>query len=232
MSREIKPPRGLHRVRGSPFWWMSLSLPGGRRVQKSTKTTLLTEARAILERARVEARKNEESDKSDPVLAELLKSGREAIERKIAATMRRKIISDVASKYRAPECEICGETVDMSVRFPNRMAPQVDHIVPISDGGKSVPGNLRIVHAACNQSRNKKAREEDQRAEEKDAQEPDGRLLLPINDVARLLCISSSHVRRLIWTGELTSVRIRRSIRVERSAVMSFIDKCRIPSAT
>lgn len=47
-------------------------------------------------------------------------------------------------------CKLCGEEVDMTLRFPDRMAGTVDHILPVSRGGTHDPENLQLAHQSCN----------------------------------------------------------------------------------
>ena len=47
-------------------------------------------------------------------------------------------------------CGICGEDVDLDVRWPQRMAATRDHIVPVALGGSDDPDNLQLAHATCN----------------------------------------------------------------------------------
>lgn len=49
--------------------------------------------------------------------------------------------------------------------------------------------------------------------------------LLKVPEVAEQLAIVPFQVRRLIWKGELPSVRIGRAVRVRRSDVSEFIDR-------
>ena len=46
-------------------------------------------------------------------------------------------------------CGICGR--EMSGPFSELL--NFDHIIPVCDGGKSVPGNLRLAHLSCNVKR-------------------------------------------------------------------------------
>lgn len=41
-------------------------------------------------------------------------------------------------------CQICGKYM------PDRVGLQIDHIVPVSKGGKSVPSNLQVLCSVCN----------------------------------------------------------------------------------
>lgn len=47
-------------------------------------------------------------------------------------------------------CQICGLPVYDYDDAPNRLKPQIDHIVPISAGGADKADNLRLTHAFCN----------------------------------------------------------------------------------
>lgn len=51
-------------------------------------------------------------------------------------------------------CGICGKPVDFSLRFPNPMAPCVDHIIPIAKGGHpSDISNMQLAHVGCNRTK-------------------------------------------------------------------------------
>lgn len=48
-------------------------------------------------------------------------------------------------------CALCGQPVDMSLRYPHPMSKTVDHIIPIARGGHpSDLANLQLAHLACN----------------------------------------------------------------------------------
>lgn len=54
-------------------------------------------------------------------------------------------------------CAICGKPVDKTLSPDNPMAPQIDHIIPISKGGHpSDIDNLHLVHACCNKAKGNK----------------------------------------------------------------------------
>ena len=53
-------------------------------------------------------------------------------------------------------CHICLEEVDKTLKKPDPMAAQVDHITPSALGGSDSRENLRLVHALCNQKRSTK----------------------------------------------------------------------------
>ena len=51
-------------------------------------------------------------------------------------------------------CAICGQPVDKTLRYPDPMAPTVDHIIPVSKGGHpSAMDNLQLAHSCCNRAK-------------------------------------------------------------------------------
>ena len=51
-------------------------------------------------------------------------------------------------------CGICGRPVDKTLRYPDPMAPCIDHIIPIARGGHpSDIDNLQLAHWACNRQK-------------------------------------------------------------------------------
>jgi hypothetical protein len=51
------------------------------------------------------------------------------------------------------KCGICEARVDPDLRFPDPMAPSLDHVIPIAEGGSNEAANLRLTHLRCNCSR-------------------------------------------------------------------------------
>lgn len=47
-------------------------------------------------------------------------------------------------------CQLCGDPVDPSLKYPDLMAATVDHIVPLSRGGEHSYANTQLAHALCN----------------------------------------------------------------------------------
>ncbi len=47
-------------------------------------------------------------------------------------------------------CQLCGEPTDRKVRWPHPLYPTIDHIIPVSKGGKHEESNLQCAHARCN----------------------------------------------------------------------------------
>lgn len=50
-------------------------------------------------------------------------------------------------------CQMCGKYM------PDEVGLQIDHIVPVSKGGKTVPSNLQVLCDKCNRSKSNKIRE-------------------------------------------------------------------------
>lgn len=54
-------------------------------------------------------------------------------------------------------CGICGQLVDMNLKYPNDMAACVDHIIPVSKNGHpSAMENLQLAHWRCNRDKSDK----------------------------------------------------------------------------
>lgn len=53
-------------------------------------------------------------------------------------------------------CRICGEGVDINIRFPSPGAATLDHILPLSKGGKHQASNVQLAHLGCNSQRSNK----------------------------------------------------------------------------
>lgn len=47
-------------------------------------------------------------------------------------------------------CQLCGDGIDMTIEFPDRMAPTIDHIIPLARGGTHEPSNVQAAHFVCN----------------------------------------------------------------------------------
>lgn len=48
------------------------------------------------------------------------------------------------------KCQICGRKVALSKEVPHPLSPTLDHIIPLSKGGKHDPKNVRLAHFVCN----------------------------------------------------------------------------------
>lgn len=47
-------------------------------------------------------------------------------------------------------CGLCGQRVRKALTYPHPRSPSLDHITPLSLGGKHVKSNVQISHLACN----------------------------------------------------------------------------------
>ena len=47
-------------------------------------------------------------------------------------------------------CQLCGKVVERNFDFINKMSATMDHIVPISRGGKHCKQNTQLAHLICN----------------------------------------------------------------------------------
>ena len=50
-------------------------------------------------------------------------------------------------------CWICGKLCDMTADYNDNMYPSIDHVLPISKGGKDSWDNVRLAHRLCNSVR-------------------------------------------------------------------------------
>lgn len=50
-------------------------------------------------------------------------------------------------------CKLCGNPVDLSLKYPNPFSKSVDHIIPLSRGGAHEPDNCQLAHLRCNISK-------------------------------------------------------------------------------
>jgi 5-methylcytosine-specific restriction endonuclease McrA len=57
-------------------------------------------------------------------------------------------------------CQLCGERVQKTKKYPDIMSPSLDHIVPLSLGGHHVRANVQLAHLFCNISKRERAKGE------------------------------------------------------------------------
>lgn len=50
-------------------------------------------------------------------------------------------------------CGICQEPVDRNLPWPDPLSPSLDHVVPLSRGGRHAKDNVRLAHLICNTRR-------------------------------------------------------------------------------
>lgn len=56
----------------------------------------------------------------------------------------------------ATVCALCGMPFDKTLKYPHPMSISIDHIIPVTLGGKSTIDNLQATHLICNKSKGKK----------------------------------------------------------------------------
>ena len=47
-------------------------------------------------------------------------------------------------------CQVCKEPVDQTLRWPDPLSATLDHVVPLSRGGRHAPDNVQLAHFICN----------------------------------------------------------------------------------
>lgn len=65
-------------------------------------------------------------------------------------------LEEIASRDES-RCGICSGEVDMTLRWPDRQAPTIDHVVPIVAGGDDTRENVQLAHFACNSRKGARA---------------------------------------------------------------------------
>ena len=53
-------------------------------------------------------------------------------------------------------CGICGEDIPKSATFPDVLSPSLDHVIPLSRGGKHEYANAQAAHYGCNSAKQDK----------------------------------------------------------------------------
>ena len=51
------------------------------------------------------------------------------------------------------KCHVCGDNVDKTLSGRDPMGPSIDHLIPISKGGKTCYANVALAHLSCNSRR-------------------------------------------------------------------------------
>lgn len=65
-------------------------------------------------------------------------------------SLRHKVSANEVANAKGTVCGLCGYDIDMSLRFPDKRAVSIDHIVPYSMGGTRDMDNLQLAHYSCN----------------------------------------------------------------------------------
>jgi predicted nucleic acid-binding Zn ribbon protein len=66
------------------------------------------------------------------------------------------VFLDILFQRDASRCGICGQKVSAEFIFPHPMSATVDHIMPLSRGGKHEPQNVQLAHWCCNSDKKAK----------------------------------------------------------------------------
>jgi hypothetical protein len=85
--------------------------------------------------------------------SERCNSSAHALVRKMAGragSERRKISRAAIGDRDGWRCNICHRPVDKRRRHPDPLAPSIDHVIPLSQGGTNDLENLQLTHLVCN----------------------------------------------------------------------------------
>jgi len=66
-----------------------------------------------------------------------------------SASGSRAFLADVLERD-GSSCSLCGESVDLSLTWPDQLSKSIDHVVPLSKGGSHDLSNCRLAHLGCN----------------------------------------------------------------------------------
>lgn len=88
--------------------------------------------------------------KGDPARRQAAWQARRAVKRGVDAEMIKR--DDVGDRD-GWRCGICGQKVNQRLRYPDPRSASLDHVEPLSMGGRHVLSNVRISHLACNVQR-------------------------------------------------------------------------------
>lgn len=66
---------------------------------------------------------------------------------------RRKFPPEYLAERDGGDCRLCGNHVDLSLKWPDPMSSSIDHIVPVALGGTDDEENLQLTHLACNRTK-------------------------------------------------------------------------------
>lgn len=50
-------------------------------------------------------------------------------------------------------CQLCGKRVNKNLNYPHPLSASLDHVIPISKGGRHMPANVQLAHWRCNVSK-------------------------------------------------------------------------------
>lgn len=90
---------------------------------------------------------------SDPAFREVVRAAEYRRKARKAAVPHEEFKAAEIYERDAWVCGLCSEAIDQAIRWPHRMSPTLDHIVPLSRGGPHVRSNAQAAHLACNCSK-------------------------------------------------------------------------------
>lgn len=72
----------------------------------------------------------------------------------VSTAVRRRARARIAQRVKAGEpCWLCGEPIDLTLKYPHPMSFTVDHVTPTSHGGADDYDQLMPAHNAHNRER-------------------------------------------------------------------------------
>lgn len=99
-----------------------------------------------------------DAQKADPVYLERRRVAQQRRRAKINGLARDMFsFKDIADRDKW-SCRLCGEKVDRKIKYPNKLSPSLDHIVPISKGGGHTKENVQLAHLHCNMQKSDKTK--------------------------------------------------------------------------
>ena len=60
-----------------------------------------------------------------------------------------------------PPCHLCGDPIDYSLRSPDPLSFEVDHVIPRSRGGEDTLDNAAPSHRRCNRAKSNRLATDD-----------------------------------------------------------------------
>ena len=142
------------RRRGRPGQWRcAVKAAASEKVWYERNRDLEAEKSKIWRNANREHLRSYDANRYTQRKQEMLERNRERRARKrgaqLGATWTR---SDLIEHY-GTDCFLCGDSIDLSLRWPDVRSISEDHIVPLSRGGAHSFDNVRPTHLTCNCSK-------------------------------------------------------------------------------
>lgn len=68
----------------------------------------------------------------------------------LASVRRERYSLEDVARRDSHTCQVCECPIDMSLRWPDLLAPTIDHVVPLSRGGEDTLSNVQLACFICN----------------------------------------------------------------------------------